>query len=638
LPKLQLEQLKASGKGDEFCEAVAATHSELTKVDLSGSKALTVKGMVALLNSCPQLRKLNVVGSEEVDDAALATLIKQYPRLNPNTVVSRNKGDLFCAAIAEGRPNLIAINLSNCKVTLDGVLTLAGGCSRLKKLDISLCSEVQAGINTSLGDVGKTCRYLASINFAGCVEAVTDKSIKRIAEACPRLSNVCLASCTNLSSESIIKFVAKCKKLKALELRGCVDAVTDTVIGAIGKHRRLLKLNVAQCTRLTKACTALMPPQLTHLTLAGCENIDPSSLGSCCKDLISLNISACKSVKDASIIELSKTCEKLEELLLAGCDKVTDEGVTALTNCSKLTRLSLAGCLSVTDLGVATVAKGNKLLRELILALCFTLTDAAITAVQKHCRVLKILDITLCRQLTDEAVSALAASNTDLSASDLLWSKSLEKEEFMDLMATKKVGAFKEADIRYPHRFVANEAGTSFSGKTSQWCPFVQQVPLPKTGVHTARVRFDKVQSAMVGFTTERDPLKTGSFAGTNKTGISLYSNAGEIYYGGRSYRGTTRSFRPTREDSPGFVTATYNAQTKQVSWKSNETEWLNSHVFENDSDVYFTISVTGTYNQSAFEVLETSWILSDELSGSFENLADQVLYMDLQDLLEKTP
>merc|ERR1712159_963867 len=255
----------------------------------SESNALTVKGMVALLNSCPQLRKLKVVGCKEVDDAALATLIKQYPRLNPSTVVSTNKGDLFCAAIAEARPNLIAINLNNCKVTLDGLLKLAGGCSRLKKLDIRQCSAVQPGINTSLGDVGKTCRYLESINFAGCANAVTDESIKRIAEACPRLSNVCLASCTSLSSESIIKLVAKCKKLTALELRGCVDAVTDTVIGAIGKHRTLRKLNVAQCTRLTKACVALMPPQLTHLTLAGCETIDElSSLGSCCKDLISL--------------------------------------------------------------------------------------------------------------------------------------------------------------------------------------------------------------------------------------------------------------------------------------------------------------------------------------------------------------
>merc|ERR1712224_201852 len=189
----------------------------------------------------------------------------------------------------------------------------------------------------------------------------------------------------------------------------------------------------------------------------------------------------------------------------------------------------------------------------------------------------------------------------------------------------------REEDIRFPDRFVSKDQGTRFEGKTSQWTPFIHSVPFPKTGVHTATVRFDDMQSAMVGITTEKDCKKLRSFAGNGSNGISIYSNAGEIYYRGRANRGSLKSYR-----APGsHVSVTYNSRTKQVSWKSNDTEWKNSHVFENDSDVYFTLSVTGSYRTTSFELLETDWVSGTEVSPLLKSMKDQIPFMDMETLLE---
>ena len=643
LPILELEKLQAHGKGDAFCDAVAAMHAELTELDLSESAVLTVKGVMTLMKSCSQLRKLLLVGCKNIDDAALAMLIKEFPRLDPNTIVSWNKSDLFCAAVAAERPNLTAIDLSGGEVTLDGVLKLASGCSRLKNLDISLCSEIKPRVNMSLDQLGQTCPYLSSINFAGCKDAVTDESMVRIAKTCRLLTNVCVSSCIKLSSESTIKFVSNCKKLKSLDLSECVDAVTDTVIGAIGKHPKLLKLDVARCTRLTKACTALMPPQLKHLNLARCENIaQVGSLGSRCAELIGLNVAGCKLIGNGTIIELSQKCRSLEELVLAGCVNVTDEGVAALTNCSKLAKVNLAGCVNVTDSSIAAIARANKKLKELNIAFCFKLTDAAIAAVQQHCRMLNILDLTFCSQLTDEAVSALAAANTDLNAVDLLlWTKNLSAKHFRKLIESNKVVGFSKENIRFPDNFVGNEGRTRFQGKTPNWCPFVYPIPFPKSGVHTATVRFFQCQSAMVGVTNHSDPMKVRNFAGSGnqKDGISIYSNVGEIYYGGRSHRGPTKSYKPKVPiEEPAYVSVIYNATTKQLSWKSNETEWLNSHVFENAEDVHFTVSVTGTYTPTDFEVVMTDWVSGAANGKLSRSLTNVIPYIDMEPLLERVP
>ena len=641
LPKLQLEKLKSNAKGDEYCTAVAAQHTDLTTLDLSSSAALTTKGLAVLMQSCTRLQKVNTSNCGQIDDPALASLIKQFPRLHANTIVSEKKGDLFCAAVAKEQPNLTSIDLHGCAdVTLKGLLAIGANCSRLTSVDIGLCKAIKTEFNTSLANLGQTCRYLSTIKFGGCEDAVTDDVITRIAESCRRLRFIDVSACAQLSPDAIVKLAASCKQLEVLHLAECNEAATDAVVVALDQNcPGLVQLSFATCKRLTEACLASMPRNLKQLDLTGCLNIEnATALGNRCSQLVDLNLAGCSKVANASIIELAKGCVNLETLVLAGCYNVTDDGATALTNCSKLAVLNLAGCFGVTDSSLVAIAKANKQLRDLNLALCSKLTDATITALTKHSRHLTTLNLVLCNQLTDDAVSALAASNTNLDKSELIEFKNLTKETFLSFVNASKVVGFPRENIKYPDKIKAtNDEGTIFAGNTSYWCSFVHPIPFPRTGVHTATIRFDDITYAMIGVTNNNN-VKKITYAGSTKEGWSMYSNRGEVYHNGRSSRGETKNFK-TRENNghPTYASVIYNADTKKLSWKSNDTKWENSHEVqtsaERDHKLWFTVSCQYT---TKFEVVCTSWVQPESsLSAEFLDMIKR--YVDLDIVLSHT-
>ena len=94
-----------------------------------------------------------------------------------------------------------------------------------------------------------------------------------------------------------------------------------------------------------------------------------------------------------------------------------------------------------------------------------------------------------------------------------------------------------------------------------------------------------------------------------------------------------------TRENNghPTYASVIYNADTKKLSWKSNDTKWENSHEVqtsaERDHKLWFTVSCQYT---TKFEVVCTSWVQPESsLSAEFLDMIKR--YVDLDIILSHT-
>ena len=128
---------------------------------------------------------------------------------------------------------------------------------------------------------------------------------------------------------------------------------------------------------LTDDVLALLPPNLEHLDLNGCN------------------------ITDAGLALLPHFT-KLHTLDLSGCKNITNAGLAHLQKFTNLEHLDLNGC-NITDAGLRYLQ--DLPLETLVLSFCSNITDAGIA----HLQVLPLqnLDLSYCRNITDEGLRYL---------------------------------------------------------------------------------------------------------------------------------------------------------------------------------------------------------------------------------------
>ena len=125
--------------------------------------------------------------------------------------------------------------------------------------------------------------------------------------------------------------------------------------------------------------------------------------------MFSLNLAGCP-VEDPSLQLLSQRCVFLQELVLAGCDQLTDSGLEAVARYNrKLVKLDLEGCQLVTDLGVVEVFTFCRGLLDVNLSRCQLLTDETLIALGECCRGVEHIKIAYLLQLTDRGLYNFAS-------------------------------------------------------------------------------------------------------------------------------------------------------------------------------------------------------------------------------------
>ena len=185
-------------------------------------------------------------------------------------------------------PNLQSLNLSSCSSITDaGLSEVASGCSNLQSLDIWNCSSIT---DAGLSEVAKGCSNLQSLNVSNC-GSITDAGLSEVAKGCSNLLSLDISNCSSITDAGLSE-VAACSKLQSLDLRGCTN-ITDTGLSEVAK-----------------GC-----PNLLSLDLYGCTNITGAGLSEVarlCLNLRSLDCRDCKAITAASKAALRHSHPKLD--------------------------------------------------------------------------------------------------------------------------------------------------------------------------------------------------------------------------------------------------------------------------------------------------------------------------------------
>lgn len=398
----------ASGVTDMSLRAIATNCFRLQRLDVGGCVGLNGPGLAALGEKCKSLESVRLAGcSKAATGWALAALLKgcgdSLNMLDVSRCMLLNDGD--CNSIAKYCPSLTSLSLADARQVSDvGIVAISNRCNCLETLKLSRTEMPHRLTDVALLSMAEGCgKTLRLLDLRGC-EAITDVGLAWVAhQAGATLTSINLRGCKRVGNAGCRAIADHCQSLVRIDLRGarCVGDVGIRVLGAsLGSL-----LEYLDCSFL-------------HLLTDGSDRgFGFEGLLALARDisaLTALHLDGCFQVSTRVLTALSKARVELRELGLAGCPRLTVEGLDSLAgaNAHTLEKLNLASCGDcISDAAVVAIARGAPRLRQLVLRDCERWGQVGARAIAQNCRWLERLDCTGCRSVSDDAIAFIAEAN-----------------------------------------------------------------------------------------------------------------------------------------------------------------------------------------------------------------------------------
>ncbi|XP_061805422.2 F-box/LRR-repeat protein 4 [Nerophis lumbriciformis] len=321
---------------------------------------------------------------------------------------------------------LIQLILSH--LTLPDLCRLAQSC---KLLHQHCCDPLQytqlslqpywARLNdTSLGHLQSRCTRLQRLNLSwtGNRGALTLNSFSSFMKVCG-LSLVSLElSCCHFLTEACLEVIAQtCPGLQGLNLASC-DRLHPQAFTHISKLTRLRRLVLYRTKIEQTAILSILTfcIELKHLNLGSCVRIEDydilaSMLAARCRSLCSLDLWRCRNLTDRGLNELVSGCRMLEELDLGWCPTLQSS-----TGCfqhlarslPRLRKLFLTANRSVCDSDIEEFATSCPLLQHLDILGTRLVGPASLKKLLQSCPRLLLLDVSFCSQIDTRVMQELS--------------------------------------------------------------------------------------------------------------------------------------------------------------------------------------------------------------------------------------
>ncbi|XP_077213632.1 RNI-like superfamily protein [Tasmannia lanceolata] len=379
--------------------------------------SMAASGIFDLLSEEILFTILDSLESNPVDKKSFSLVCKSF-----YLVESRHRKTLkplrseLLPAILNRYPSIKRLVLSSCPMITDNSLTSISLVCRSNLLSIDL-SRSSFFSHVGISNLVSNCSSLVEIDLSNRTE-LTDYAAAAISRA-RNLERLWLVRCKMITDLGIGCIAVGCRKLKLINLKWCLG-VSDLGVTLIAvKCKEVRNLDLSN-TQITKKC---LPPilqlkYLEELVLAGCLGIDDEGLttlkqGS--KSLQTLDMSYCPNVSQDGLSSISNGAACLRRLILAQFTPVTHALADSLQKLPKLQSIILEGC-HVTSSGLKAIGSCCVSLKELSLSKCSGVTDEGLSfLVAKH-KGLKKLDITCCRKITHVSIASITSSCIYLSS------------------------------------------------------------------------------------------------------------------------------------------------------------------------------------------------------------------------------
>ncbi|XP_029289620.1 F-box/LRR-repeat protein 3 isoform X2 [Cottoperca gobio] len=367
------------------------------------------------------LEELCLHGCKELTDYSIEVLMKHQPSLQRLDISACTElTSRSVKAVAQGLKSLTRLSLSrNWRITEKGLADLLS-VSSLKSLDLSECLHV-SGTEIVKGLTGCTAAraQLETLSLKSCTY-IRDLAVFSLTQLLgDTLRELDLTLCVNVTDLSVHAIATYLQRLVVLRL-GCCKEVTDWGLLGIVETTKSEpdEETVDKGPRFTRTFGNMgffKPPRLpfeerpklvTQNDLQQFKQQAGASLLALNR-LQELDLSACPKLTDSSITQVVHYPD-LRRLSLSMLPDITDASLASVGwHCRSLTSLALNHCPGISDRGVAQAAPYLHRLQHLYLSCCNNITDRSLFLLVQHCDRLQTLDVSQCKNISLTTVDLL---------------------------------------------------------------------------------------------------------------------------------------------------------------------------------------------------------------------------------------
>jgi len=369
---------------DAVCRLVHSAGARLRSFSLSGCYLVTERSIDALAANCPNLSSISLVDCDRIGSLAIESLVEQCPRLESvdlsrlanvastiDTIAtkctqltklkwssnSHAVSQRTCQRLARVAGSTLTSFAANDHQQLDDacLIDLAKyGCTRLERLHLANCARLSDSAIEHLAHYNAS--HLRSITLANN-RLLTDRALKAIADHCPNLETLDVASCSAIRTSGFLAIATRCRSLRSLNLSGC-------------KPKRLaLEALTSRCQRLeslrmtSKHLTDAMlhsllreSPLLRELHIDGANRLSERAFEPCTDKSLGVRLQhvrliECRRINDTALQALLQGCARsLTELYLIRCPLVSDLTIEHVASVNQASAKSTTGGAAVGEL------------------------------------------------------------------------------------------------------------------------------------------------------------------------------------------------------------------------------------------------------------------------------------------------
>ncbi|XP_043979781.1 F-box/LRR-repeat protein fbxl-1 isoform X2 [Gambusia affinis] len=384
-------------------------HATLRELDLSRT-AVTPESLriIAQVDGLV-LEELRLQGCRELSDRSVEVLLQQQRRLRRLDLSGCTElSSRSVLAAARGLQALTQLSLSrDWRITERGLAELLSLPS-LRSLDLSECLQISgAELISGLTPPSAARARLTVLNLRSCTY-LRDAAVLSLSQLlADSLLELDLTSCVNVTDLSVCAIATYLQRLQVLRLGWCKEVSDRGLLGVPQESRSEPHDGTGDggpsFTRTFGNMGFFQPPRMPFEERPTLATLNQLQL----QRLQELDLSACARLTDCSITQVVRFPE-LQRLSLCMLPELSDAGLAAVgRSCRSLTSLALSHCPGIGDGGVAQAAPFLQRLQHLQLACCSNITDRTLHLLMRHCRRLKTLDVSRCKNISMATVDLL---------------------------------------------------------------------------------------------------------------------------------------------------------------------------------------------------------------------------------------
>ena len=331
-----------------------ARRFRVSSLGLKHCTEITMPGLDRVIKTCRvEPTRLNLRWCGQVTDAWLGMIARNLPN-----VTSLGFGGYEVSTAGSSRyPKVIR---GHSQVTAAGLRMVARGCPKLVDLSLYCCEDVTDSI---LATLAKYCAGLTVLDLQSC-KGFGAAGLAKIAQGCPKLTKLGLGN-SHVGAPALAK-IAQCPNITELNLEGCKAAKGQVLVTILEGCPNLHPDNLSGPTGdgFLRAIAGARP-EITELDVATRDRLNQDdeehptdagigaiALG--CPKLTKVDLSCCEFVTDASLYQLADGCPNIIEIRLP--PEATDVGLVHLVSrCRGITHLHINGP-GITDAGLEAIA------------------------------------------------------------------------------------------------------------------------------------------------------------------------------------------------------------------------------------------------------------------------------------------